>query len=121
MRIRKTILFLFLAFAANAQQAVQYSQFMMNEYGLNPAVAGSDKGINVMVGRRVQWRGFAFAPETNFASVTKSFGKKGYKLFWHGVGAYVEQDKFGIFTNKVVYASYAIHLKLSSKYYFSAG
>jgi type IX secretion system PorP/SprF family membrane protein len=109
------------AFEMRSQQAVQYSQFMMNDYGLNPAVAGSNKGLTVMLGRRTQWRGFAYAPETNFASITKDFGKKGYKYYWHGVGAYVEQDKFGLFTSKVAYASYAIHMKLSPKYFMSVG
>ncbi len=121
MKIKVFIAFLFLSVFAEAQQAIQYSQFMMNEYGLNPAVAGSGKGLYVMVGRRVQWKGFAYAPETNFASVTKTLGKKGYKYYWHGIGAYVEQDKFGIFSNKVAYGTYAIHLKLSAKYYFSVG
>ncbi len=94
---------------------------MLNDYGLNPAVAGSSKGLMFMVGRRTQWRDFANAPETTFATVTKDFGKKGYKRYWHGVGASVEQDKFGVFVKKSVYASYAIHLKLSSKLYMSVG
>lgn len=74
-----------------------------------------------MVGRRNQWKGFAYAPETNFAGITKAFGKKGYKYYWHGVGAYVEQDKFGVFANKSLYGSYAIHFKLSPNYFFSFG
>jgi type IX secretion system PorP/SprF family membrane protein len=115
------VLFIFFAGILQAQQNVQYTQFMLNDYGLNPAIAGSSRGYMFMVGRRVQWAGFAGAPESNFASVTKAFGKKGYKRFWHGVGAYVEQDKFGIFSNKSVSASYAIHLKLTSKYYLSFG
>ena len=115
------LLISFFIVAAQAQQAVQYSQFMLNDYVQNPAVAGSNKGLMVMIGRRTQWRGFAYAPETNFASITKDFGKKGYKRYWHGLGAYVEQDKFGIFSNKAVYASYAIHLKLSATYYLSFG
>ncbi len=121
MKIKIGILFLLFSVALNAQQSSQYSQFMMNEYGLNPATAGSGKGIYVMVGRRTQWRGFALAPETNFASVTKAFGKKGYKQYWHGIGGYVEQDKFGMFANRAAYGSYAIHLKLSSKYFLSFG
>lgn len=114
-------MFVFFSVSLTAQQNVQYTQFMLNEYGLNPAAAGNSKGLMFMVGRRVQWAGFADAPENNFASVTYSFGKKGYKRFWHGVGAYVEQDKFGIFSNKHASVSYAIHLKLSSKYYLSFG
>lgn len=121
IKIKIVVILLLFSVSVYAQQAVQYTQFMMNDYGLNPAVAGSGKGLYVMVGRRSQWRGFAFAPETNFASVTKAFGKKGFKYYWHGIGAYVEQDKFGVFTNQAAYGSYAIHLKLSAKYYFSVG
>lgn len=115
------LLILFFALKADAQQGVQYSQFMLNDYGLNPAVAGSSRGLMFMVGRRVQWKGFGYAPETNFASVSKDFGKKGYRRYWHGVGAYLENDKFGIFNNKSVYGSYAVHLKLAAKHYLSFG
>jgi type IX secretion system PorP/SprF family membrane protein len=115
------IVILFFAFELNAQQNVQYSQFLLNDYGLNPAVAGSSKGLMFMVGRRVQWQGFAYAPETNFASVTRAFGKKGYKRYWHGVGAYVEQDKFGAFSNKAAHASYTIHLKMDRKFHIGFG
>lgn len=112
---------LFVFIQTHAQQNVQYTQFMLNDYGLNPAVAGASKGLMFMVGRRTQWRGFEYAPETNFASVTKDFGKKGMRRFWHGVGAYIENDKFGIFNNKAAYGSYAIHLKLSARYSISFG
>jgi type IX secretion system PorP/SprF family membrane protein len=120
-RISLISVFLLASLFSNAQLNGQYSQFMMNDYGLNPAIAGNSTGWYAMVGRRVQWGGFEYAPETNFASVTRAFGKKGYKRYWHGVGAYVEQDKFGIFSNKAVYASYAIHLKASSKYHLGFG
>ncbi|MCW3085561.1 MAG: hypothetical protein JWP12_2927 [Bacteroidetes bacterium] len=116
-----TFIILFISLSNFAQQNTQYTQFMLNEYGLNPAVAGSSKGWMFMIGRRVQWQGFETAPETNFASITKAFGKKGYKRYWHGVGAYFEQDKSGLFTSKAAYASYAIHFKLSPKYYLSFG
>ncbi len=120
-KILNIFIFLCLAFTTYAQQAPLYTQFMLNDYGLNPAVAGSRKDWNFMVGRRTQWRGFEFAPETNFVSVVKDFGKKGYRRYWHGVGAYIEQDKFGLFTTKIANASYAVHLKLSSKYFLSFG
>jgi type IX secretion system PorP/SprF family membrane protein len=111
----------FAAGVSLAQQNVSYTQFMLNDYGLNPAVAGTGKGWMFMVGRRVQWRDFDQAPETNFATVSKDFGKKGYRRYWHGVGASIEQDKFGMFTNKTASVSYAIHLKLSAKYHLSFG
>ncbi len=95
---------------------------MLNDYGLNPAVAGSSKNIVVLAGRRSQWAGIKYAPETNFASISTIIGKKtGIRYYWHGIGVYVEQDRLGIFTNFVANASYAIHLKLSHKYNLSFG
>jgi len=104
-----------------AQQSVQYTQFTFNDYGLNPAIAGSSNGLMFLAGRRTQWRGFQLAPETNFVNITKAIGKKGYRHHWHGVGAYVEQDKMGVFTTQVMYLSYAIHFKLSPQFRFSFG
>jgi type IX secretion system PorP/SprF family membrane protein len=122
MRVMKKIIiisisFLLIAFTTTAQS--QYSQFMLNTYGVNPAVAGSAKGLQFMFGRRTQWRGFDLAPETNFVNFTKDFGRKGIRHYWHGVGAYLEEDRFGLFLNRSGYGSYAIHLKLSSKYFLS--
>ncbi len=116
-------IFLFLAIAVtmSAQQAPQYTQFLLNNYGLNPAVSGSESGLQCTVGRRTQWNGFQFSPETNFASFCKDIGKKGYRRYWHGIGAYVESDKIGVFNNQQITASYAIHLKLSDVYYLSFG
>jgi type IX secretion system PorP/SprF family membrane protein len=104
-----------------AQLSTQYTQFLLNEYGSNPAVAGANSGLNFLVGRRTQWIGFESAPETNFASFCKDIGKKGYTYYWHGIGAYVENDKVGVFNNQVVTVSYAMHFKLPHGVFFSAG
>jgi type IX secretion system PorP/SprF family membrane protein len=104
-----------------AQQSTQYTQFMMNESGYNPAIAGSANGLMMCAGQRTQWRGFENAPIDDFINVSRAFGKKGYKHFWHGIGAYVEQDKFGVFTNQIGYLSYAIHLKVSSQFRIGVG
>lgn len=114
-------IFLFTGFSLCAQQTVQYTQFLLNEYGTNPAVSGANSGLNFMVGRRTQWIGFDYAPETNFASFCKDFGKKGYKYYWHGIGAYIENDKYGVFNNQMISGSYAIHFKLPHGYYIGLG
>ncbi|MBA3706454.1 MAG: PorP/SprF family type IX secretion system membrane protein, partial [Bacteroidetes bacterium] len=74
-----------------------------------------------VLGRRTQWRNFPLAPETNFAGIVKDFGRKGYRRYWHGVGMYFEQDKFGMFNTKIFYGTYAIRLKLAKKTYLSFG
>lgn len=120
---KSSCIFFFIAFALSsfAQQNPQYTQFMLNDYGLNPAAAGSSRGWMFMVGRRVQWQGFETAPETNFANITKAFGKKGYKRYWHGAGLSVEDDRAGLFATKSAYLSYAVHFKLSPAYYLGFG
>ncbi len=115
-RIVLIALTFFLVAKVKAQQEEQFTQFTLNDYGLNPAVAGSSNKLTFLAGKRTQWRGFQNNPETEFANVTKALGKKGYRHFWHGVGVSVEQDRFGVFTKKMAYASYAIHLKVSPKY-----
>jgi type IX secretion system PorP/SprF family membrane protein len=95
---------------------------MLNEYGSNPAVAGAyNSGINFLIGRRAQWIGFDYSPETNFASAFFTLGKKGYKYYWHGIGAYIENDKYGVFNNQLISASYAFHFKIVRDYYLSLG
>ncbi len=117
----QVFIFLFCAYTVCAQQNVQYSQFMLNDYGLNPALAGTSRGLMFMVGRRTQWRGFQYAPETNFATVTKDFGRKGYSRFWHGAGLSFEYDRYGMLASKAAAASYTINLKVGSKYHLSFG
>jgi type IX secretion system PorP/SprF family membrane protein len=104
-----------------AQLATHYTQFLLNEYGTNPAVSGSNSGLNFLVGRRTQWVGFESAPETNFASFCKDLGKKGYTYYWHGIGGYIENDKFGVFTSQMISVSYAMHFKLPKGMFFSMG
>jgi type IX secretion system PorP/SprF family membrane protein len=111
-----------MALASRAQlTSTHYTQFMLNEYQSNPAVAGTNTGLNFLIGRRNQWIGFEHAPETNFVSFCKDLGKKPYKLYWHGIGAYVESDKFGAFNNQLITVSYALHFKLSQSYHLSFG
>lgn len=109
-------------FRMEAQQTTHYTQFMLNEYGSNPAVAGANNsGINFLIGRRTQWIGYDYAPETNFASCFFQLGKKGIRYYWHGVGAYVENDKYGVFNDQLVTVSYALHLKIIHNYRLSFG
>jgi type IX secretion system PorP/SprF family membrane protein len=122
LKKKTSILFLIVtALSLRAQMNTHYTQFLFNEYQSNPAVAGNLTGLNFLVGRRSQWIGFEHAPETNFVSFCKDLGKKSYRYYWHGIGAYVESDKFGAFNNQLVTASYALHFKLTQTYYLSVG
>ena len=84
--------------SAFSQQTPQYTQFMLNNYGINPASAGAfNSKIDAMVGMRRQWVGFENMPQTSFASVTTYFGRRGGGLSrgWHGAGIVWQGDRMG--------------------------
>ena len=117
--------FYFLLFNCAAQQTLQYSQFMLNNYGLNPAACGlSSNRIEVLTGFRRQWIGFPQAPTSAFMNMNVYLGRKGGGLNrgWHGVGAYWQSDQAGeIIKTSDFYGSYTYHLRMTRKYYAAFG
>lgn len=106
-----------------AQQTSQYTQYLFNKYGYNPAAAGSNinSGIEVIVGGRQQWVGFENAPTTNFFSANYTIKpERSYKR-WHNFGLYLSRDKAGIFRSESYYVSYTLHLPLNKRYNLSFG
>ena len=116
--------FYFLLINCFAQQTPQYTQFMLNNYGMNPAACGvSPNKYEALVGLRRQWIGFDNMPVTQFANINTYFGKRnGLNHAWHGVGVYYQGDKMGnmISTNDY-YASYTLLVRLDRKGYISFG
>jgi type IX secretion system PorP/SprF family membrane protein len=53
---------------AVAQQKPQYSQYMVNNYLLNPAITGIEDYTDLRMGVRRQWVGLEGAPETMYLS-----------------------------------------------------
>lgn len=48
------------------QQSVQYSQFMLNQYGVNAAYGGLESSLSITSGLRSQWGRFEGSPKTQF-------------------------------------------------------
>jgi type IX secretion system PorP/SprF family membrane protein len=121
MRDRIFIWILLLPALLRAQQTPSFTQFVLNQYALNPAVAGTNIGLEGTVGSRQQWIGMPNAPATNFGSVTygwrKNFSYRGH----HGVGFYAEDDRQGMFSSKAAYISYAYHLRIFTGVHIGAG
>jgi type IX secretion system PorP/SprF family membrane protein len=115
------IFFMLTAFPLWGQQTAQYSQYMLNNYGINPAHGGFYDSWQVMAGRRKQWAGFENAPINNFIGVHKALAKKHYRNYWHGVGGYVEDDNAGLMNDKALYLSYSFHLRVSGRFTLSSG
>jgi type IX secretion system PorP/SprF family membrane protein len=115
------ILFGLITISCFAQQTPSYTQFVFNQYGSNPAYAGTNLGIEAMTGRRMQWVGFDNAPVTTFGSFTYAWRKNFNYKAKHAVGAYIEEDRAGMFTSKAAYVSYSIHMKIFTGLNIAAG
>lgn len=121
-KIIQISLLIFVGFVSKAQQTEQFSLYMLNQFGINPAVAGSKECIDIKLGFRSQWVGFEGAPKTAYANVHTQIltRKSGYRVK-HGLGGQVLSDDHGLMGITGVNLSYAYHLKLNYKLSMSAG
>lgn len=108
MIMRFFIFFFFFSLAASAQQLPMYSQYFVNDFSINPAVAGSKPYFPLQLNVRTQWASLgSIAPKTNTLSFHMPVAFKQL-----GVGAIVTQDKTGPYSQLMVIASIAYHLQL---------
>ncbi|HTM98784.1 MAG TPA: type IX secretion system membrane protein PorP/SprF [Pedobacter sp.] len=129
-----------------AQQRPQYTQYIFNNYLLNPALSGIENYTDFKAGFRKQWTGITGAPQTTFAAAHWSLGSE---YLWrnplslpekgenpmsdnymqnytaspahHGVGAIVILDKAGPLTRLDANLTYAYHLQLGGTLNLSVG
>ena len=140
--------FLVLPFWLLAQQKSQYSQYMINNYLLNPALTGVEEYADVKLGYRNQWSGVNGAPVTFYLSGHKRLESKSRKTKGahadknkpvafapepplngvvriikphHGIGGIVMSDKIGPFSRTEASFSYAYHLPLTSNIRLATG
>src|SRR5579872_3103556 len=59
---------------AIAQQKPQYTQYVLNNLLINPAVTGIENYIDVKTGYRSQWTGLQGAPVTSYITFSAPFG-----------------------------------------------
>lgn len=60
--------------SALAQQRPQYTQYVMNNFLLNPATAGVENYTDVKLGYRSQWSGIEGAPVSSYLTVNAPLG-----------------------------------------------
>ncbi|XHR97751.1 PorP/SprF family type IX secretion system membrane protein [Mucilaginibacter sp. UC70_90] len=132
---------------AKAQQRPQYTQYVFNNYLLNPALSGIENYTDVKLGYRSQWTGLEGAPVTSYFSVNAPIGNRflqgdatafpaggglnpssrSYTQNYmaaephHGVGLMVVSDKTGPITQTNIDATYAYHLGLTEKLNLAVG
>jgi type IX secretion system PorP/SprF family membrane protein len=112
--------------ALRAQQMPQYTQYMVNPYLYNPALAGSEDFIDIKAGYRQQWQGFENAPRTIYLSAHSAIkehnlrsSKADHKAY-PGVGGYVMMDETGPISNLRMNASFSYNIPISKGQWFGA-
>jgi len=147
--MKTSLLFIsLLVFASSsfAQQKPQYTQYILNNYILNPALSGIENYTDVKMSVRDQWVGLNGSPRTIYFSAQGPIGKKDYKTsatsfnvpgqnprgdaYWenyeaseahHGVGIALIQDQTGLYSHFNADISYAYHIGISPRTNISAG
>ncbi|WP_443939566.1 PorP/SprF family type IX secretion system membrane protein [Pedobacter sp. MW01-1-1] len=147
--MKKYHLFLIVFFSVNCfgQQRPQYTQYIFNQYLLNPALSGIENYVDFKAGYRKQWSGIADAPQTSFVSANWALGDnylwsnpltsfpeetgnpmdRNYTQNYtsspahHGVGVMAVLDKTGPLSRLDAGLTYAYHLQLNNTYNLSVG
>ncbi len=134
-----------LAAMAYAQQQPQMSQYMQNNFLINPAVAGIESYADVRTSYRSQWIGVEGAPATVYASIHAALNKRErstmsirhqkrsgnrvkpgagshYRVSpHHGVGAVAKVDRAGLLRTSSLNLNYAYHLPLTQTINLASG
>lgn len=139
-------LFLIPAFL-QAQQRPYYTQYIMNNYIINPAVAGIENYWDVKASHRMQWVGVQDAPVTTYITIHGPLKKKDFgwetattmrargenprgQAYWqsyqaaephHGVGFTMLNDKTGPLNRFAAFGTYSYHIGISNTTSLSAG
>lgn len=138
--------FLAMSVACYAQAPPRSTQYIFNNYLINPAISGVESYMDLKMGYRQQWTGLEGAPVTKYVSFhapvggnyirgsVNSFGGQGENPMsrsyvnsytsaesHHGVGFHALSDKAGRLRQTNVSATYAYHIGLSQELNLSLG
>jgi type IX secretion system PorP/SprF family membrane protein len=133
------VLFFCLCFSLKAQQRPYYTQYIMNNYIINPAVAGIENYWDVKASHRMQWVGLQDAPVTTYITIQGPVRKDAYgresatsfhapgqnprgEAYWrdytapdphHGLGFTMINDRTGPLSRFAAYGTYSYHMPIS--------
>jgi type IX secretion system PorP/SprF family membrane protein len=137
--VRKPAFILFLFLIGNwvsGQQLPLYSQYLLNRFLINPAVAGSDGYTSFNLTAREQWVGYSGAPRTFSFSMQARMLKKSLTMKQThrnrpvyrpktdgrvGLGGYIFSDKNGLVQRTGFQLSYSYHMWLQNSTQLSMG
>lgn len=129
-----------------AQQKPHYTQYILNQYIVNPALTGIENYVDIKASHRAQWVGLLDAPVTSYFSIHGPIGKSDDKItatsfrvnginprgksYWdeyvpskphHGIGMQMINDKTGPLNYFSVFGTYAYHIGLGTRTNLAAG
>ena len=129
-----------------AQQRPHYTQYILNNYILNPAISGIENYTDIKISARDQWVGLNGAPRTAYFTIHAPIGKSDYRTsatsysipgenprgraYWesytaaephHGIGFTIVNDLTGSYNRFNAYATYAYHLGLNANTNLAGG
>jgi type IX secretion system PorP/SprF family membrane protein len=108
--------FLFTAYNMKAQQLPQYTQYMINSFTLNPAVAGTQPYFEACSDNRYQWVGITDAPRTYMLTFDGPITQQHI-----GIGGYVYTDVTGPVSHTGFNSAYSYHLEITKGLNLSMG
>ena len=90
-----------LSYQIEAQQSVQWTQYILNQYAINPAYAGLDRSLSISAGIRSQWSDFPGSPKTQIINGHLPL------YFLSGAGGFtIVNDELGAFRRTSATVSY---------------
>lgn len=129
-----------------AQQQPHYTQYVINNYIINPAITGIENYTDVKMSHRHQWAGLQDAPVTTYLTIHKPIGKKDDRTTstsfdkpgenprgknfleeyeaakpHHGIGLKIINDRTGPINRFAGYVSYAYHIGIGAQTSLAAG
>ena len=130
-----------------SQQRPHYTQYILNNYIINPAVAGIENYWDVKLSHRHQWVGLDGAPVTTYFTIQGPLSKNNFERFnptslhaegenprgkifmeeyqstdpHHGLGLTIINDKTGPLNRFALCGTYAYHLPMNDRTSFGAG
>jgi len=122
MKVLLGIIFFLSSLCLIGQQHSNYTQYTLNRFALNPAIAGLKPCAETTFGNRRQWVGFENAPLATFASFNTRLNKEDkYPKNFHGIGLHILNERQGFSNNLYIKLAYAYHVKLWVNYHLSVG
>lgn len=114
----------------NAQQLPLYSDYQMNGFIINPAIAGNEGYTTISMSNRIHWIGLDESPKTYVLSIQGRLLRQNYQVKNNfitkkreafkrsgrvGLGAYVFSDRNGLMNRTGVQFTYAYHIFMNNR------